>query len=188
MRSLLLTLFFTAVLAAGVWYLKPNAQRSRLPASITDNYDISQLSEKEFLNTSREILLNTLHIGRRANAQTQEGRQFNIQISFANFYGPKQPQGICNTYPLIEVELTGEGMAVNGQPPKLKFEVLCENTGEKVESRIVDLRGNTVESSNLDGYWIKDWYLSSFKLISEDSSIEITASDFRQVFGDVLRL
>ncbi len=179
-KTVFYALLTTVIIYALVWYLKPDDKLSRLPASNTVGYDLSQLDNQEYVETVQEILVNTAKL-RRMDADA-------MQLSFANFTSPKMQISVCQTYPWLEIVFAADGMAVNGNLPTLKVTTTCDSKGEKIQTEDIDLKSDLVEKENLDGYWLSDWYVKSIKLLSEDTFIEVTDKNFRQTHGDVLRL
>lgn len=189
---------FLLAAAGSVWWLTEGMKKRRFPASADNQYDLSRLEPESFSATAVELITTTTRL--------KEVDKHLYEISFAHFLGPEPATSICSSYENIQLTFTAEGVAVGGEPPQIHLEYDCAATpsAERMQPILIDVKAISevnpkseqypvtdvyAYGSHMDDFWPLEWYLSNVRLIDEtDQTIEATASDFRKIRGDVLRL
>lgn len=197
MKRVIFSLFLLAA-AGTVWWLTEGMEKRRFPASADNQYDLSRLSETEFEKSATELIATSTRLKEISNNL--------YEISFAHFLGPLIPTSVCSKYPTIQLVFAAEGMAVSGEPPQLIVEYICTTnaSAERIQTLIIDTKAIAdvnpqaeeypitdayAFGNHMEDFWPAEFYLSSVRLVDEtDLIIEATASDFRRIRGDVLRL
>lgn len=169
-----------------------DAPVSRVPASIEPVFDFSTLEGKALNNKARERLLGSLEVNKSSDKNT-------IVIEVGNFV-LRNEQGdkdfACGYYDQVSLTFEAEGMAIDGERPKLTVQRSCEvgvNINQMVPIRIpldkllVEKPGETefkfydeglpisIGLKHSPGTWPRNWTLVGLKLShSKERSRQMT--------------
>ena len=181
-------LFAVAMLALGVLAFKLGenlftGRELREPAALRRSLmDFSNLPADRFQAKVREHLRHTAQVERKAN---------DLLLSTGHFLGPRKPVSACTTYKYIEYYLRAEGIAVSGEPPRMKITALCEPSGnhesiETVKVNIIELVSLSpkdqviqftdqikIEMVDFPDEWPNQWVLEDIVLKGDFESLSL---------------
>lgn len=170
---------------------------SRDPAAIRSVFDFSSLQGSELYSASAQRLISGAKI-------LHEKQDLGLQLGHFVVKGSSgEKEFACQKYGQLILFFEAEGMAVNGERPKMEVEGACEISkdinsmsplwiptakilGEPVADGEFDFRDERVVKirfSNVSDEWPKSWQLKSIKLVGKapaDEPLYVTEQDLSE--------
>ena len=173
-----------------------HAKDGRLPASLpkTKVFDFTQLEQGQNVTLRKHIL-------NKSEAVADHDR-FGIRVGhFMVRNSSGQTEGACDMYDSVTYTFEAEGMAVNGERPKLVLSGKCHSQNESsleplwipvgdlvkrpagnMDYSLNDADQTNVHFEDMDMVWPKHWVLSGVKFQSHDPATTPLTMDRLEVY------